>query len=189
MPERPQPVPSRTVPAGENVAPTNTPSTSTSPNGAGIPAGEAHPFHTQLNQEAVSRWISQGIDQGVKPDQALAFIGLGLMRRMLGAGVDPAWVWSEAAESSSTQGSADLSQLRQRLELTRLAIDTGAPLNTAEVTQLMGARPGGSVVERGGLRARRLSRNVWQLSRCGDDGQRTSGGGSGGYQESFRRRL
>ena len=28
----------------------------------------------------------------------------------------------------------------------------------------MGARPGGEAVERGGLRARRLSRNVWKLS-------------------------
>ena len=28
----------------------------------------------------------------------------------------------------------------------------------------MGARPGAAVVERGGLKARRLSRNVWKIS-------------------------
>ncbi len=142
-----------------------------------------------MNHDAVSRWISQGLDQGEKPDQALAFIGLGLMRRLVGAGVDPSWIWSGEEKSTSGHGNTELTQLRQRLELTQLAIDTGAPLNTAEVTQLMGARPGGPVVERGGLRARRLSRNVWQLSRCADDSGRASGGAGGGFQESFRRRL
>ena len=152
-------------------------------------ASEAQPFPAELNHDAVSRWISQGIDQGVKPDQALAFIGLGLMRRLVGAGVDPAWIWSEEAKPNAGHDSTELTLLRQRLELTQLAIDTGAPLNTAEVAQLMGARPGGPVVERGGLRARRLSRNVWQLSRCADDGGRASGGAGGTFQESFRRRL
>jgi hypothetical protein len=47
----------------------------------------------------------------------------------------------------------------------------------------MGARPGAAVVQRGGLRARRLSRNVWKLSRAGDDSERS------GYGDGFRRRL
>jgi hypothetical protein len=124
-------------------------------------------------------WLAQAVEQGVKPEQALAFIGLGLMRRMADGGAGLPWVWSEEEDG----GSADLAALRQRLELVRLALDTGAPLSTAEVTQLMGARPGAAVVQRGGLRARRLSRNVWKLSRAGDDSERS------GYGDGFRRRL
>jgi hypothetical protein len=51
----------------------------------------------------------------------------------------------------------------------------------------MGARPGGPVVERGGLRARRLSRNVWQLSRCADDGGRRASGELPVLGAGFRR--
>ena len=65
----------------------------------------------------------------------------------------------------------------------QLALDTGAPLSTAEVSLLLGARPGSSVVQRGGLRARRLSRNVWKLSRAAEETER------GGFSEGFRRRL
>ena len=96
---------------------------------------------------------------GVKPEQALALVGMGLMRKMAANGELP-WMWSESEDG----GSCDVASLRQRLELTDLALRTGAPLSTAEVTYLMGARPGGEAVERGGLRARRLSRNVWKLS-------------------------
>jgi len=96
---------------------------------------------------------------GVKPEQALALVGMGLMRKMAASGELP-WMWSEAEDG----GNCDVASLRQRLELTDLALRTGAPLSTAEVTYLMGARPGGEMVERGGLRARRLSRNVWKLS-------------------------
>jgi hypothetical protein len=128
-------------------------------------------------------WVHRVAEQGVRPEQALAFIGLGLMRRMArhGDGVGEGWIWDEA----EVEGSVDLAVLRQRLELTRLAIDTGAPLSTAEVAQLLGARPGGGVVERGGLTARRLGRNVWRLSRSSDD----PGRAGYGFAEGFRRRL
>ena len=46
------------------------------------------------------------------------------------------------------------------------------------------------MVERGGLRARRLSRNVWKLSQvdgAGDDDDRDGFGG--GFSSGFRRRL
>lgn len=92
-------------------------------------------------------------------DQALALVGMGLMQKMAASGELP-WVWNDGEDG----GSCDVSALRQRLELTHLALQTGAPLSTAEVTYLMGARPGGAEVERGGLRARRVSRNVWKLS-------------------------
>lgn len=95
----------------------------------------------------------------MKPEQALALVGMGLMQKMAANGELP-WMWSETEDG----GSCDVPGLRQRLELTQLALETGAPLSTAEVTFLMGARPGAAEVERGGLRARRVSRNVWRLS-------------------------
>nr|WP_286196026.1 hypothetical protein [Synechococcus sp. CCAP 1479/9] len=105
------------------------------------------------------------------------------MRRMGGGIGDGFADWKDAAEADHP---VDLAALRQRLEITDLAIRTGAPLSTAEVTQLMGARPGAALVERGGLTARRLGRNVWKLSRSAD-GEREER--SIGFGEGFRRRL
>jgi hypothetical protein len=98
---------------------------------------------------------------GVKPEQALALVGMGLMQKMAASGELP-WIWNDAEDG----GRCDVAALRQRLELTDLALRTGAPLSTAEVTYLMGARPGAESVQRGGLRARRVSRNVWKLSQA-----------------------
>jgi hypothetical protein len=92
------------------------------------------------------------------------------------------WIWSDAEDG----GAANLVELRQRLELTSLVIKKGAPLSTAEVTQLIGIRPGSEQDERGGVRATRLSRNVWRLTQIGmDSSQSTSGFGD----DRFRRRL
>ncbi|MEB3266620.1 MAG: hypothetical protein VKN13_08410 [Cyanobacteriota bacterium] len=113
-------------------------------------------------------------DPTLKPEQALAVIGLGLLQKLAASGNDLPWMWQEGEDAQ-----ADLAGLRQRLELTRLAIDTGAPLSTSEVSQLLGARASGEVVERAGLRARRLSRNLWRLSRVADD--RDAGNGLAGH--------
>lgn len=136
----------------------------------------------------MSEWLAEASARGIKPEQALALIGFGLFQRLRSSGDTPDWFWTEAEDG----GSADLASLRQRLELTRLAIQTGAPLSTAEVTALLGARPGSALVERGGLRARRLSRNIWKLSQAedphdGDDGR--DGGFGGGFGSGFRRHL
>jgi hypothetical protein len=132
----------------------------------------------QPTAEPLADWLSEATAQGIKPEQALALIGLGLMQRFHGstAGRGEPWGWGDVDEASG----ADLASLRQRLDLIQLAVQTGAPLSTAEVTALLGARPGGTVVERGGLKARRLNRNVWKLSRIEE---------SSGYGEGFRRRL
>lgn len=131
-------------------------------------------------------WLAEASAQGITPEQALALVGFGLFQKLRSSGTAPTWVWNEAEDG----GSADLTCLRQRLELTRLAIHTGAPLSTAEVTSLLGARPGSSVVERGGLRARRLSRNVWQLSHAdGSAGEGREGSFGGGFGSGFRRHL
>ena len=95
--------------------------------------------------------------------------------------VERPWIWTEEDDG----GSADLTALRQRLELVQLALQTGAPLSTAEVTALLGARPGAPTIQRGGLTARRLSRNVWKLSRTAEESER----GGSSFSEGFRRRL
>lgn len=136
------------------------------------------------SRDGMAEWLAQAIDQGVQPDQALAFMGLGLMRSLQVANPAQAPFWPELPEGADS--SVDLTALRQRLDLTDLAIRTGAPLSTAEVTQLLGARPGSAVVQRGGLVARRLGRNVWRLSRSADN---DSSQANRVAEDGFRRRL
>lgn len=137
------------------------------------------PLRSESESITFSDWIAQAVDQGVKPEQALAFIGLGLMQRLGANAGEAPLIWNDGGDD----GQLDAVALRQRLELTDLAIRTGAPLSTAEVSLLLGARPGSTHVERAGLVARRLSRNVWKLSRANTDSERTS------YGDAFRRRL
>ena len=121
------------------------------------------------------------IPTDLKAEQALGLIGLGLMQKMIKEG-GSVWSWSEAEDG----GQADLLALRQRLELTDLAIKTSAPLTTAEVTHLLGARPGSAITERGGLRAKRISRNVWKISRAD---QKSDLQNDSFRSDGFRRRL
>jgi hypothetical protein len=119
----------------------------------------------------------------LKAEQALALMGLSWMQQMAASGERP-WMWTQAEDG----GSCDVAALRQRLELTRLALNTGAPLSTAEVTYLMGARPGSADVERGGLRARRLSRNVWKLAEAsGTAGRRGEVANFSSFSDGRRR--
>ena len=105
-------------------------------------------------------------------------VSFGLMQRLAQAGqVDLPWL-----EGLGNADSERLRQLRQRLELTSLAIETGAPRTTAEVSMLLGARPGTERVERGGLVARRVSRNGWRLSKA-EESDRSD------RYDGFRRRL
>lgn len=99
---------------------------------------------------SLPEWMAQAVQQGVKPEQALAFIGLGLMGKLADGGKDTPipWIWNDEEDG----GSFDATALRQRLELVQLALQTGAPLSTAEVTHLLGAKPGTAVVQRGASR-------------------------------------
>lgn len=92
----------------------------------------------------------------INPEQALGLVSLGLMQKLSDKGITDL-NWFKETEK------CDLYDLRQRLELTSLAIETGAPLSTTEVSKLLGVRPGSSKVERGGLIAKKVSRNVWRL--------------------------
>lgn len=178
LPSLTQPVPSCPDPSPNVMAPKRTATRSAAEAAEATRAAE--PLPAEEARGPLPDWMAQAAAQGVKPEQALAFIGLGLMRRMAG-GEDSSWIWNEEEDG----GSVDLAALRQRLEITQLALQTGAPLSTAELTQLLGARPGGPVVERGGLRARRLGRNLWKLTRIEDGGDRAGAS----FSEGFRRRL
>ncbi len=113
----------------------------------------------QVNDSETSTLPSE-----LKAEQALGLVGLGLMQKLTTEGKSGLnWLLEENEEK------ADLVSLRQRLELTSLAIETGAPLTTSEVTQLLGAKPLSAKTERGGLLAKRISRNVWKLSRVDKD--------------------
>ena len=115
-------------------------------------------------------------------EQALGLVSYGLMQRLANEGqVELPWLGAPGREASES-----MRQLKQRLELTALAIETGAPLSTQEVSLLLGAKPGSDSVERGGLKARRISRNVWRLSRV-DGGD--SNDASSFRDDRFRRRL
>ncbi len=101
-------------------------------------------------------------------DQTLGLVSLSLMQKL--SQRDPAFNWLTEAIPESV----NLKKLRDRLELTDLALKTGAPLSTSEVSSLMGAKPGKSKIERGGIIASKIARNVWKLSKAKTDEKETS---------------
>ena len=95
----------------------------------------------------------------LSPDQTLVLVSLSLMQKLYQK--DSSFSWLEEGKSEKV----NLKNLRDRLELTQLAINTGAPLTTSEVTALIGAKPGKSKLERAGLLATKIARNLWKLSK------------------------
>ncbi len=106
----------------------------------------------------------EALSTELKAEQALGLIGVGLMQKMSREGIS-GLDWS----TEMNPGKTDLISLRQRLEIIGMAIETGAPLTTSEITQLLGAKPGAAKIERGGLSAKRISRNVWKLSKINNE--------------------
>ena len=92
----------------------------------------------------------------LSPDQTLGLVSLTLMQKL--SQKDPSFSWL----IDDNKDLLNMKNLRDRLELIDLAIKTDAPISTAEVSFLMGAKPGKSRVERGGLVAIKASRNVWR---------------------------
>ena len=103
-----------------------------------------------------------GIEE-LNTDKTLGLVSLSLMQKLSQKDPTFSWLIDENSESKN------LNNLRNRLELTELAIKTGAPLSTSEVSILMGAKPGKSKVERGGLLATKISRNVWKITKLNDE--------------------
>ncbi len=95
----------------------------------------------------------------LSPDQTLGLVSLSLMQKLYQKDSSFSWLEEEKSEK------VNLKNLRDRLELTQLAINTGAPLTTAEVSALIGAKPGKSKLERAGLLATKIARNLWKLSK------------------------
>ena len=104
---------------------------------------------------------SSSPENELSTDQTLGLVSLSLMQKL--SQKDPSFSWLVDEKSDQL----NLKNLRDRLELTELAINTGAPLTTSEVSILMGAKPGKSKIERGGLLAIKIARNVWKLSKLG----------------------
>ena len=99
-----------------------------------------------------------GTEKELTPDQTLGLVSLSLQKL---SQKDPSFSWLEEDKIEKV----NLKNLRDRLELTQLAINTGAPLTTSEVTALIGAKPGKSKLERAGLLATKIARNVWKISK------------------------
>ena len=95
----------------------------------------------------------------LSPDQTLGLVSLTLMQKL--SQKDPSFSWL----IDDNKDLLNMKNLRNRLELIDLAIKTCAPISTAEVSFLMGAKPGKSRVERGGLIAIKVSRNVWKIAK------------------------
>ena len=95
----------------------------------------------------------------LSPDQTLGLVSLTLMQKL--SQKDPSFSWL----IDDNKDLQNMKNFRNRLELIDLAIKTGAPISTAEVSFLMGAKPGKSRVERGGLIAIKVSRNVWKIAK------------------------
>ena len=125
-------------------------------------------------QEALLDAYGAALKRGLSAAAALAAVG-GPMESSEPAGLAPAessgLVGPPPVDSSEPEpavpvesdGEHRILVLQRRLAALRDAVELGAPLTTAEVTLLLGARPGGDVVVRGRLRAVRERRNVWTI--------------------------
>ena len=92
-------------------------------------------------------------------DQTLGLVSLSLMQKLSQKDPSLSWLIEDNKDLRNHRN------LRDRLELIDLAIKTGAPLSTAEVSFLLGAKPGKSRIERAGLVAIKVSRNVWKIAK------------------------
>ena len=106
---------------------------------------------------------SQKVKEELSTDQTLGLVSLSLMQKL--SQKDPSFSWLVEENPDKL----NLKKLRDRLELIELAIKTGAPLSTSEVSSLMGVKPGKSRIERGALLATKISRNVWQITKMRDE--------------------
>ena len=113
-------------------------------------------------------------------EKALGLVSFGLMQKLATEDqVEFPWLDGKANNNFD-----QLRNLRQRLELTALAIQTGAPLSTSEVTYLLGTKPLSEKFMRGGIVAKRLSRNVWNLRQANQEVNNSTIS-----TENYRRRL
>lgn len=122
--------------------------------------------------EALLDAYADALGRGLGTAEALAAVGRpgpagGALMESDGAHRSGAIVPSDSIEPTPAppmeSDGAALQALRWRLAALRDAVELGAPLSTAEVAMLLGARPGGAQVTRGRLQAVRQARNVWTI--------------------------
>ena len=106
---------------------------------------------------------TESLNKELSQEQKLSLVSLGLMKKL--SQKDPSFNWLDDDNAEKLY----IKKLRDRLELIQLAIGTGAPLSTSEISFLMGAKPGKRTVERGGLIATKISRNIWKLSKNNEE--------------------
>jgi len=70
---------------------------------------------------------------------------------------------AHAAGSAPSADSADPAPFLARLEAAERAIRSGLGLTTTETAWILGVKPGGSPITRGGIRATRTGWNCWRL--------------------------
>lgn len=115
--------------------------------------------------EALLSAYADALGRGLSTGEALAMVGRsGVLMESDGAALAIPMESDGASPDAPMESDGEvLHRLRERLAALRDAVELGAPLTTAEVAMLLGARPGGAEVVRGRIRAVRLRRNVWAL--------------------------
>jgi len=127
--------------------------------------GSAVEVWLSAEDEALLDAYAEALGRGLTTPDALAAVGRSaaiVPSESIGHGaLIP--MESDGPPPADPMESDGLQHLRRRLAALRDAVDLGAPLSTAEVGLLLGARPGGAEVLRGRLRAVRQARNVWTI--------------------------
>ena len=158
----------------------------------GISKSTAYKWRSDLGIEPIKRrtgtkvevWLSfqdetlleayaEALGDGLPVPEALARVGRAAPMESIGSGGivpmestginQPAPMESDGIGRTAPVDSDGIQRLAARLAALRDAVDLGAPLSTAEVSLLLGARPGGDEVVRGRLRAVREARNCWTI--------------------------
>jgi hypothetical protein len=77
---------------------------------------------------------------------------------------------SPIAASAPSADSGDTATFLARLEAAERAISSGLGLTTAEVSWILGVKPGSSPITRGGITATKTGWNCWRLRQSADSG-------------------
>ncbi len=105
------------------------------------------------------------LSNGLSPAEVAAMVQAGTVLPDVAQESKPPAEVSDVSGEQSPDGQEAVHPLSliERLEAVQLAIETGAPLSTADVSVLLGARLGGEAVTRGRVTARHRGHNVWTL--------------------------
>lgn len=106
---------------------------------------------------------AEALGRGQSTAEALAAVGRIVPMESDGPGSIVPMESDGEPPASPLDSDGEIRRIRRRLAALRDAVELGAPLTTAEVALLLGAKPGGASVTRGRLRAIRGARNLWTI--------------------------